>query len=130
MSDHQSLQFMHTQKGLSGRMARWAMKLAAYNLQINYIKGTSNVVADALSRLLNRVDSDFDRTETLLGLFPELIPQIHREIIANATLIYGDVAIIDTTTLYNIDIDKLNDIYEHPDDKYNISEGKIALYMK
>ena len=33
-TDHQSLQFMHTQKDLAGRMARWAMKLSSYNCTI------------------------------------------------------------------------------------------------
>ena len=38
-TDHQSLQFMHTQKDLAGRMARWAMKLSSYNCTIKFSRG-------------------------------------------------------------------------------------------
>jgi len=32
------------------RLLRWALKLQDYNIQIQHIKGSDNVVADALSR--------------------------------------------------------------------------------
>ncbi len=36
-------------RNLSGRLARWYLTIEAYNPEINYIKGKTNVVADALS---------------------------------------------------------------------------------
>ena len=52
-SDHHSLQQFLEQRTLSKRQARWMEALAELDLTIQYVKGKSNVVADALSR---RVD--------------------------------------------------------------------------
>ncbi|GFV47913.1 integrase catalytic domain-containing protein [Trichonephila clavipes] len=34
----------------TGRLARWALQLQSFNLNMEYIRGKSNVVADMLSR--------------------------------------------------------------------------------
>ena len=49
-SDHQTLQRLQTQAAISGRRARYAEFLQEFDCTIKYIKGASNVVADALSR--------------------------------------------------------------------------------
>ena len=49
-SDHRTLQRLQTQRLLSGRRARYAEFLQEYNCTVRYIKGSTNVVADALSR--------------------------------------------------------------------------------
>ncbi len=36
-------------RNLSGRLARWYLTIQAYNPEIKYIKGKTNVVADALA---------------------------------------------------------------------------------
>ena len=52
-TDHHSLRYYSTQKGpLSMRLTRWMDTLAEYNFDIEYLKGESNVVADALSRTI------------------------------------------------------------------------------
>ena len=117
-SDHQSLQFMHTQKGLSGRMARWAMTLADYNCEVKYIKGTSNVVADALSRLMNMQDREFDSTRDLLSMYPELHPKIYQDLVMAGALSREGEAHIDDMSA---DV-----LYLQPDDWYNIGESTIA----
>ena len=50
-SDHRSLTYLQTQPKLNQRQARWMELLQEYDLSINYIKGTDNAAADALSRL-------------------------------------------------------------------------------
>ena len=50
-TDHDSLRYINTQTNLTGRLARWFEFLQDYNItSIKHVKGTNNVVADALSR--------------------------------------------------------------------------------
>eukprot|EP00253_Pinus_taeda_P002337 PITA_02337 len=49
-SDHQSLQYLFTQRDLNARQRRWSEFLSEYDFGISYIKGKENVMADALSR--------------------------------------------------------------------------------
>lgn len=50
ITDHASLQFLDTQKSLTPRQARWKEMLASYDFDIQYRPGSTNTVADALSR--------------------------------------------------------------------------------
>ncbi|KMQ81811.1 pol polyprotein [Lasius niger] len=56
VTDHSSLRWLMNQSDLSGRLARWAIKLQGYSFEIEHRKGTENVVADALSRSFEDVD--------------------------------------------------------------------------
>ena len=49
-SDHNPLQFLKTQKKLSGKHARWLESMSRIDWKITYIPGDKNVVADAVSR--------------------------------------------------------------------------------
>ena len=49
-TDHMSLKYLQTQKNLSRRMTRWSSFLQQFNFKIVYLKGTDNLVADAISR--------------------------------------------------------------------------------
>jgi hypothetical protein len=49
-TDHCGLQHIFTQSDLNARQRRWSELLSEYDFEINYIKGTVNRVADALSR--------------------------------------------------------------------------------
>lgn len=51
ITDHSSLQWLMRQQDLSGRLARWSLKLQGYKFSIEHRKGTQNVVPDMLSRL-------------------------------------------------------------------------------
>ena len=51
-TDHCPLTFLQNQRNDShGRLGRWSLILQNYDFTIKYIKGTSNISADALSRL-------------------------------------------------------------------------------
>ena len=49
-TDHKSLKYLFSQKELNLRQQRWLEFLAPYDLDILYIPGKGNRVADALSR--------------------------------------------------------------------------------
>lgn len=76
VTDHSSLKWLMDQKDLSGRLARWSLKLQRYDFRIEHRKGSLNTVPDALSRFdvdelnwkksQNDIDlesSDFDSKE-------------------------------------------------------------------
>jgi len=56
-TDHQTLECFQGQKGLSRWQARWQEFLVEYDFKIVYVKGEENMVADALSRLLEEEES-------------------------------------------------------------------------
>lgn len=49
-TDHASLQWLNNLKNPTGRLARWAIKLSQFDMDIVHRKGALNVVPDALSR--------------------------------------------------------------------------------
>lgn len=51
ITDHSSLKWLMSQRDLSGRLARWSLKLQRYDFQIEHRKGSLNVVPDCLSRM-------------------------------------------------------------------------------
>ena len=51
VTDHASLKWLMTQKDLSGWLARWSLKLQAFDLTIEHRKDSANVVSDVLSRM-------------------------------------------------------------------------------
>ena len=49
-TDHNPLFFLHRSKFSNQRLLRWSLFLQPYNMTIIHIKGTDDVIADALSR--------------------------------------------------------------------------------
>ena len=49
-TDHNPLTFLNSLRCPNQRLIRWSLMLQSYCLDIRHIKGSDNVVADALSR--------------------------------------------------------------------------------
>ncbi|KAM2134157.1 hypothetical protein ACFX1R_004190 [Malus domestica] len=56
-SDHAALKYLLTKKEAKRRLIRWMLLLQEFNIEIRDKKGSENVVADHLSRLVHKEDS-------------------------------------------------------------------------
>ena len=56
-SDHKPLEKFLQKNTLNSKVNNWAMELEAFNIQFDYIKGSSNILADTLSHLI-AIDPD------------------------------------------------------------------------
>ena len=56
-SDHKPLEKFLLKNTLNSKVNNWAMELEAFNIQFDYIKGSSNILADTLSHLI-AIDPD------------------------------------------------------------------------
>ena len=59
-SDHNALRWLLSLKKVEGRLARWRLRLAEFDLEIMYKPGTQNAVADAMSRIETRALDETD----------------------------------------------------------------------
>lgn len=55
-TDHESLTFLHTCKLTNSRLSRWYLALTEFDLQLTYIPGPQNRIADYLSRINKKVN--------------------------------------------------------------------------
>ena len=60
-SDHKPLEKFLLKNTLNSKVNNWAMELEAFNIQFDYIKGSNNILADTLSRLIS-IDPDTPAT--------------------------------------------------------------------
>ena len=51
-TNHEPLKYMNSAKFTNNRLIRWAMFLQSYNMKVDAIKGSDNVRADYLSRVM------------------------------------------------------------------------------
>jgi hypothetical protein len=65
-TDHKNLIYFTTTKVLNRRQVRWSEMLSAYNLRIEYRKGSDNGRADALSRRTDYVGPKQERPRAIL----------------------------------------------------------------
>jgi hypothetical protein len=62
-SDHNCLKWLKSVKKPNSRLFNWSLKLSQYDFEIKYMRGNSNLEADALSR--NPIDEKSERSEHL-----------------------------------------------------------------
>uniref|UniRef100_A0A7I4XWY3 RNA-directed DNA polymerase n=1 Tax=Haemonchus contortus TaxID=6289 RepID=A0A7I4XWY3_HAECO len=68
-------------KALSDSQPRWVIELQSYNVTIEYLKGSSNVVADALSRVVDkkvRFEDDTPETDDIVEFPGEVLSEVGR----------------------------------------------------
>lgn len=68
ITDHASLQWLMNLKDLSGRLARWSLKLQSFDFQIDHRKGKLHVVPDALSRVFVEALGEHGKTDLEIDL--------------------------------------------------------------
>lgn len=79
ITDHASLKWLMAQKDLSGRLARWSLKLQGFDFTIVHRKGSANIVPDTLSRIeeiIAIVGRPIDLTE------PEFLSEEYKQLIS------------------------------------------------
>jgi hypothetical protein len=70
-TDHRSLTRLQSQANLSPRQARWLETLSEYDYVVEYLSGSKNVLADALSRLFALVSTpDASFVEKVIAAYP------------------------------------------------------------
>ena len=60
-SNHKPLEKFLLKNTLNSKVNNWVMELEAFNIQFDYIKGSNNILADTLSRLIS-IDPDTPTT--------------------------------------------------------------------
>ena len=99
-SDHKPLAKFLLKNTLNSKVNNWAMELEAFNIQFDYIKGSNNILADTLSRLIINPDTpttleepgyefgyaifeEFQKVQTKTYEVNEVIVGTNKEIIKN-----------------------------------------------
>ncbi len=83
-TDHASLRFIKTQKNLSRRVCRWIELMQNFDLEIQYVPGKTNVIADALSRLEVNTVADEDWPQLYHQYFnKEPVPERFEKMLEN-----------------------------------------------
>ena len=83
ITDHNALKFIKDDEGGSGRLARWALKLAGYEYEVKYKQGAANINADVLSRQYDDVTHEEAEKTSSVACQTEaevmITPQIMRQ---------------------------------------------------
>ncbi|CAM5153038.1 unnamed protein product [Natator depressus] len=66
-TDHSPLTWLHQMKGANAKLLRWSLLLQDYDMDVVHVKGSANLIADALSLTLPR----FGTMGTLSWVPPE-----------------------------------------------------------
>ena len=59
-TDHQALKWLLGATNISGRLARWRIRLCEFDFSLEYKKGKKNTIADAISRLPTTGETEVD----------------------------------------------------------------------
>jgi hypothetical protein len=75
-TDHKALEWLNTARFTNSKLERWAMQLQEYDFDVEYIQGSTNTVADYLSRASEATveHDDGTRESVLCGAAGGLVP--------------------------------------------------------
>ena len=80
-TDHSALSFLTSCRFLNARLTRWALAVQDYDLYISYVKGSTNVGPDALSRMsLNAEGKTNDELLVAITLLKEPGDELKRQL--------------------------------------------------
>ncbi|CAF1565919.1 unnamed protein product, partial [Adineta steineri] len=70
ITDHKALKWLHSTKDLNSRLARWAIQIATYDIDIQHRPGSENGPPDALSRypLNGTADDDIESSSIISSI--------------------------------------------------------------
>ena len=80
LSDHRGLTWLNTKAELTGREARWLEKLADFEFTVQYVQGSRNAAADALSRRPDLEEStNSQQAPSVTGSAPGRLAEVKSE---------------------------------------------------
>ena len=131
-TDHYPLRYLETQDSLSSRQVRWLERMANFDFKIIPISGKSNVVADALSRQPQDVQSPDPRNKALLQeTISKTSPKIQNVALSSFPK-FDDSTLDELVQEYQKD-DKFRTQFQEPKEPYErlgkllIRHGKICI---
>lgn len=124
-SDHKPLEYLFSMKDPSSKLSRMRMELAEYDFWIEHIKGSDNVVADALSRIDFKDIKNIPEanaqvlavTRSMARAIPDNVPNV-----SNSSILPG---VRSATCLNNRDVLKLA-----PELCFNVSQSGDGLIIE
>jgi hypothetical protein len=97
ITDHKGLTYLLNQKGVSGRQARWLEKISSFDFTVEYVAGSENVLADALSRLYSNDSPGTERSRSEFTAFDNMDDDPVPTILSNdMVLLAGMEAVVAT----------------------------------
>lgn len=84
-TDHRPLQWLFSLKDPQSKLVRWRLKLEEFDYTIQYVKGKTNYVADALSRIKTQEEVNINEdTETIDATMNDTHSEISRETVSKS----------------------------------------------
>lgn len=77
-TDNQALSWVLARPRKTGRIARWAVRISAFQFKVRHIRGSDNQVADALSRMFSEDQSQ--ESPALVSVVLAEVPQLFSDI--------------------------------------------------